>query len=209
VEVVNPQVSKFWNLIVDELKNLGLVVSPILPKRYFRLLPLILTSVQPSYQVLQENDEIEQDRVCNAQHVKNKGEKNNTNKKGDICGMRVKEANGIEWEVIIEAKNYTTPQNPKLTEFYDRGYKHNNTMTKEIYIYVSLNPMMDTPTVKSRKKRNKVFLLINGLEAENCSLDIHFLSGPNRISVHELVQKLAPSIAPTPTIQNLTLPGTK
>jgi hypothetical protein len=136
--------------------------------------------------------------------MKNKGEKRTTTKKGDICGMRVREGNGTEREISIEAKNCTTKQNTKLKKFYEKVYERNIMPKKEIYIYVSLHPMVDKkPVIESRKKTNKVFLLINGLKAENCSLDIHFLSGVNRISVDELVQKLAPSITTTPTIQNL------
>jgi hypothetical protein len=36
LELVNPQVSKFWELIINELKTLGLAVAPIPLKRYFK-----------------------------------------------------------------------------------------------------------------------------------------------------------------------------
>jgi hypothetical protein len=57
--------------------------------------------------------------------------------------MRVREGNGTEWEISIEAKNCTSKQNTKLRKFYERVYERNTTSKKEIYIYVSLHPMAD------------------------------------------------------------------
>jgi len=191
LELLHPTLSNFWKLIVNELKKLGLSV-----------LPKDITN--PKVKFFKTDNEIEQDRVCNAQDVKCKGEKRTTKKKADICGMRVQEqdTNGTIWEVSIEAKNYTSKQNDKLNKFYERVYQKNKTETKEIYIYVSLNPFVDILTVQSRKKTNKVFLLINGIKSEDCSLDIHFLSRTNLMTVDELAKKLIPSITTTPTLLN-------
>jgi hypothetical protein len=153
------------------------------------------------------NDEIIQNRICNAQDVKVSGQPRTAKKRGDICGMRVKDVDGVEWEVSIEVKNYTTNHNAKLSEFFDRVYKSNVTKTKEIYIYLSLN-RMENPVHLSCKKQNKVFLLLNGLEPKDYTLDIRFLSTPvEGMTVSELVGKLVPSITRKPTLQNVPQPG--
>jgi hypothetical protein len=189
LELVNPHTSALWQLIVSELRALGLIVTPI---------PLQSRKVS----FFKKNSEIKQDWVCNAQDVKNKGEATTTKKKGDICGPRVIDADGVPWDIIIEAKNYTSPHNDKLKKFYERGYGKNMTATKEIFIYLCLNPMPDsTPAFQSRMKTNKVFLLINGLRKQDCTLDIHFLSTPGQhLSIGELKERLIPSITSNPSL---------
>jgi hypothetical protein len=119
-----------------------------------------------------------------------KGEKNNTKKKGDICGPRVLDTDSECWNMIIEAKNYTSNHNRKLCEFYERSYAK-TTNDKEIFIYLSLNKSQESFTYYSCRKENKVFLFINGLKKEDSTLNLSFLSKPGQLSMQELKAELS------------------
>jgi len=178
LELVNPAISNLWKLIMQKIANLGVKMSPM-PLTSRRIL------------LFDQDSTVVQDRVFMAQDVKISGVQKKT---GDIAGIRARDDKGNLWDIFIEAKNATTQSylNKGLTNFFKHGMDRNATF--EIYIYLSLLRIENPSGVSHmNKNKDKIFLVIPGLQKEDCTLDIYFLSNPQAaMTMQQLVAKLSP-----------------
>src|SRR5690606_4630958 len=114
------------------------------------------------------------------QDVRLKGvQQKESQRTGDVAGMRVKDKDNNFWNIFVEAKNGTTQENLKngLDKFFSHAKQR--TTTHEIFVYLSYH-QINNPPHKSEynKESNKMYLIIDGIKKQDFTLDIEFLSHP-------------------------------
>ena len=153
----------------------------------------------------QDNDVI-QDQICMVQGVKLKGVKRiNSQRTGDIAGMRAKDDKDNYWSIFIEGKNRTDQGNLNkgLNKLFSHAKRRNT--KNEIFIYLSYHQIKN-PKQKSNfdSVNNNLYLIIDGIKKEDFTLDIKFLSNPKeRVTFTQLLEKLSPLILPKITSETM------
>lgn len=149
-----------------------------------------------------QDSEVVQDRICMVQDVSLKGiQRKNTQRTGDIAGIRVKDDNDNYWRIFIEGKNGTDQGKLKkgLKKFFSHAQQRKT--THEIFIYLSYHQIKNPPhNSEFDKESNKLYLIIDGIKKGDFTLDIAFLSNPQEgVTTRQLLEKLSPSIPPNIT----------
>lgn len=193
LELVNPSISNLWKLIIQKISKLGIEMSPVpviklVCLRFYKTDGWLLFSRK--IKLFAQDSEIVQDRVCIAQDVKVKGLPPKTRKTGDIAGIRARDKNGNIWPIYIETKNSKTNYylNNQLDKFYEHVQKKKE--TNEICIYLSLFTIENPSKNSEILKNGSIFLVIHGLEKEDCTLDIEFFTNfQQEVTVEQLLEK--------------------